>query len=113
MALLLQANELAFESKPVIKSNITENVRLSNKVRQKLDFICKEAKSDGKLSEIEDFMLHENKYIRCLTAMYCLFVNPEKAEEVLKEIILLPKPNPVGAQAFTILEVWQKGLLKL
>ncbi len=102
-----------FETTLVVKSELAKFVRKSNAVRDKLDKLCTEAKDEGNLNEINDFMFHEDKYIRCLTAMYCLFTNPEVAKKVLDELMELPKPNPAGTQAFTILEVWKKGLLKL
>jgi len=102
-----------FETIPVIKSELSKNVRKANAARDKLDKLCKQAKDEGYLNEINEFMSHEDKYVRCVTAMYCLFTNPEVAEKVLEQLLELPKPNPVGVQAFTILEVWRKGLLKL
>ena len=102
-----------FETTPVVKSEVTKNVRKANAMRDKLDKICKLAKDEGYLNDINEFMSHEDKYIRCVTAMYCLFTDPNMAEKVLEELLELPKPNRVGANAFTILEVWKKGLLKL
>lgn len=107
------ANEAAFDSPQVKKTVVAKNVERSNKIRAKLDVLCKQAKDNGSLSVIEEYMDHENKYVRCLTAMYCLFTNPSKAEKVLKDILELPTPNPAGMQAFTILEVWRKGLMVL
>lgn len=102
-----------FETIPVVKSVIAKSVRKANAMRDKLDKLCKKAKEEGYLHEINDLMFHEDKYVRCVTAMYCLFTNPEVAEKVLEKLMELPKPNAAGAQAFTILEVWKKGLLKL
>lgn len=102
-----------FEVTPVIKSEVTKYVRKSNAVRDKINKLCKQAKDEGNLNEINNFMFHEDKYIRSLTGMYCLFTNPEVAEKVLQDIVNLPVPNHAAPLAFTTLEVWKKGLLKL
>ncbi|MNE32163.1 hypothetical protein D3C87_22570 [compost metagenome] len=102
-----------FETEPVIQSELTKCVRKANAVRDKLDKLCEQAKNEGCLNEINDFMFHEDKYVRSLTGMYCLFTNPEVAEKVLQDIVDLPVPNHAAPLAFTTLEVWKKGLLKL
>jgi len=103
----------AFEATAITKSEISKYVRKANAIRDKLDKLCEQANDEGCLNVINEFMFHEDKYIRCVTAMYCLFTNPTVAEKVLEDLLELPKPNRAGAQAFTILEVWKKGLLKL
>jgi hypothetical protein len=104
--------EKAFERNSE-KSEMSKNIKISRQLRTKLDSICQKAKKDEILYQIEGFMSHDNKYIRCLAAMYSLFTFPELAEKILEELMDLPKPNAVGAQAFTILEVWRKGLMNL
>ncbi|WP_300667123.1 hypothetical protein [Fluviicola sp.] len=102
-----------FETTPVVKSELAKYVRKSNAVRDKISALCKQAKDEGYLNDINEFMFHEDKYVRCLSAMYCLFTDPKVAEKVLEEIDNLPVPNHAAPLAFTTLEVWKKGLLKL
>lgn len=101
------AKEKAFETRPIEKNIVSQNVKVSNAVRKKMDTICKKAKKEGYLSDIEEYMYHENKYIRCLTAMYYLFVDSGEAKKVLDDLTKLPIPNYVDAS--TILDAWRRG----
>lgn len=110
--LFAKANRAAFESKRVTRFVVNSNVRKSNKIRIKLDQICKTALTNGYLTEIEVFLYHEDNYVRCITAMYFLFVLPELAEKVLNELTELPIPDPVRLQANSFLFFWKKGILE-
>lgn len=111
--LFAEANKVTFESTPVIKSILNANVRKLNKIRDKMDQLCKTAKENGYLNEIEEFLYHENKYIQCITAMYFLFIAPDIAKKVLNEIAQLPIPDPARLQANSFLFFWEKGVLEL
>ena len=104
-----EENRLGFEISPVSRADINKHVKKSNKLRDRLDQIFKIAKENDQLAEIVEFLKHENKYVRCLTAMYCLGTYTEKSVKVLKDLLLLPVPNHVGINAYTILHAFRRG----
>lgn len=105
-----EANEKAFETRPVIKKALNENVKKANSIQKKIYGICKIAKEKGKLQEITEYMHHPNKYIQCITAAYYFFIDTQTALSVLQELDQLPPPNAVGMKAFTILHAYELGV---
>lgn len=102
-----------FEKMHEQKSTMTKLVKSNNQIRKKLDKICKKALLDGELESISEYLNNDEKYIRYLTAMYFLNVEPIAAIKVLEDILKLPSPNIVKIDAKNVLEVWKKGLYKL
>lgn len=106
-----EATYQGFEMKPFDKNRLKESVKASNKAVDKIKKLCVKAKDNGELVELEEFLYHENKYVRCLAATYYLFVDEEIALKVLEELENLPIPNYVTA--FTVLHAWKRGAMSL
>ena len=88
------------------RADIKRHGKLANNAAFKIKKLAFKAYEIGVLSEIEDLLEHENKYIRCLAGSYCLYTNPIKAIATLEEIRNLPKPNYAGLQAYTSLHAY-------
>ena len=97
-----------FEDNLIARS---KNGRIVNNMIDKMKILYKQAYAVNKLAEIEEFMFHENKYIRCISATYSLFSNSKIAEDVLKKLIDLPIPNYAASNARLALDIWKKGYL--
>lgn len=89
----------------------SKNGRVVNNMIDKMKIMYKQAYAVNKLAEIEEFMSHENKYIRFITATYSLLSNSKIAEDVLNKLIDLPIPNYVASNARLTLDLWKKGYL--
>jgi hypothetical protein len=105
-----EAKEEVFDKENSQKDR-SKYLRIANKMLGEIKEIYRHAYHNNELKEIEEFMFHENKYIRCIAATYSLLSNPELAEKVLNDLLKLPAPNWVGPDARLSLEIWKKGLL--
>lgn len=88
-----------------------KHLKTANQMIVKLKKIYKQAYFDNELSEIEELLFHENKYVRSVAATYSLINNSDLAQQVLNDLILLPAPNHVAPIARLSLASWKKGLL--
>ena len=96
------------ENSPVDRK---KHLKTANQMIVKLKKIYKQAYLDNELSEIEELLFHENKYVRCVAATYSLINNYDLAQKVLNELLILPAPNYVAPIARLSLASWKKGLL--
>ena len=78
-----EGSKRLFEIKHEKRLTMTELVKSNNQIRKKLDKICKKAIIDGELGSISEYLNSDEVYIRYLTAMYFLNVEPKTATEVL------------------------------
>jgi len=88
-----------------------KQLKSANQMLIELKKIYKQAFIENKLSEIEEFLCHDNKYVRCIAATYSLIYNYNLAHKVLNNLLLLPVPNYVAPIARLSLASWEKGLL--
>lgn len=88
-----------------------KQLKSANQMLIELKKIYKQAFIENKLSEIEEFLCHDNKYVRCIAATYSLIYNYNLAHKVLNDLLLLPVPNYVAPIARLSLASWEKGLL--
>jgi hypothetical protein len=88
-----------------------KQLKIANQLALQLKQIYKQAYLKNKLSEIEDLLFHENKYVRCVAATYSLIYSYDLAHKVLNELLTLPVPNFVAPIARLSLASWEKGLL--
>lgn len=96
------------------KNSVAERkkqLKSANQMIIELKKIYKQAYVENKLSEIEELLFHENKYVRCIAATYSLIYNYNLAYKVLNDLLLLPVPNYVAPIARLSLASWEKGLL--
>lgn len=63
-------------------------------------------KQARQLFELEDFMLHENPYVRYLVSNHAIKSNPRLAEKTLEELIE-SKDHKIQMHALTSLKVWR------
>ena len=88
-----------------------KQLKTANQMALQLKQIYKQAYLKNKLSEIEDLLFNENKYVRCVAATYSLIYNYNLAYKVLNDLLILPVPNYVAPIARLSLASWEKGLL--
>lgn len=88
-----------------------KQLKSANQMIIELKKIYKQAYVENKLSEIEELLFHDNKYVRCIAATYSLIYNYNLAYKVLNDLLLLPVPNYVAPIARLSLASWEKGLL--
>lgn len=88
-----------------------KQLKSANQMIIELKKIYKQAYIENKLSEIEELLFHDNKYVRCIAATYSLIYNYNLAYKVLNDLLLLPVPNYVAPIARLSLASWEKGLL--
>ena len=88
-----------------------KHLRIANQMILKIKKLYKQAFLLNDLSEIEEFLFHEDKYVRALAATYSLVYNPILAEKVLIDLINLPVPNYVAPTARLSLDSWKNGFL--
>lgn len=105
-----KANEEIFETTSLNKRKRSQNVNKTLVMKKKIDKVYIEAEKNNELQEITEYMYHPNKYVRCITAAYCLSIDTQTALSILQELRKLPPPNPVGMHAFTIMHAWERGL---
>lgn len=91
------------------KADMKRHGKLANNAAFKIKKLAFKAYHNGNLADIEDYMKHENKYIRCLAGSFCLYSNPREAIQTLSELRLLPTPNYVGMQAYTSLHAYSRN----
>ena len=60
----------------------------------------------GQLFELEEFMFHENPYVRYLAANHCITVNQKLAEKTFEELIE-SKGHKIQMHALTSLKDWR------
>ncbi|MFN5418369.1 MAG: hypothetical protein ACK5B9_15025 [Flavobacteriia bacterium] len=106
-----EAKYQGFERVPFDENRLRDSVKISNKAVSKIKILCKNAKENGELVDLIEFINHENKYIRCLAATYYLFVDKEMAVKILEELEKLPVPNYVDA--YTVLHAFRRRVLEL
>lgn len=88
-----------------------KQLKSANQMIIELKKIYKQAYVENKLSEIEELLFHDNKYVRCIAATYSLIYNYNLAYKVLNDLLLLPFPNYVAPIARLSLASWEKGFL--
>jgi hypothetical protein len=88
-----------------------KQLKSANQMIIELKKIYKQAYIENKLSEIEELLFHENKYVRCIAATYSLIYNYNLAYKVLNDLLILPVPNYVAPIARLSLASWEKGFL--
>jgi hypothetical protein len=96
------------------KNSVVERkkqLKSANQMIIELKKIYKQAYIENKLSEIEELLFHDNKYVRCIAATYSLIYNYNLAYKVLNDLLILPVPNYVAPIARLSLASWEKGFL--
>lgn len=106
-----EAMEQVFETDNISKTDRSKHLKIVNQMIGKMKKIHKDAFLSNELSDLEQFMYHDNKYIRCVGATYCLTIKPEIAEDILNKLIDLPVPNYVGPIALLNLDAWKRGFM--
>lgn len=64
-------------------------------------------KAQNNANQIEEFMNHENPYVRYMAAVDSLTENPTKAEKVLEDLIE-SKNHKIQMHALSALKIWRK-----
>lgn len=108
----LSALKYAHFMKLVFESNWSEIEkkkfqRSANQANKRCFDIFVELRKSQRISEIEEFMHHNDPFIRCLTAPLCLYSDPETAEKVLEDIIETSK-GVLNIHALLALKAWRK-----
>lgn len=80
--------------------------RMEKAAMRKCNELCLKLKHGGQLFELEDFMLHENPYVRYLASNHAIKSNPRLAEKTLEELIE-SKDHKIQMHALTSLKVWR------
>jgi len=100
-----------FMRRKIVSIERKTQLKSANQMIIELKKIYKQAFIENKLSEIEELLFHDNKYVRCIAATYSLIYNYNLAYKVLNDLLLLPVPNYVAPIARLSLASWEKGLL--
>ncbi|MGV3610862.1 MAG: hypothetical protein ACO1N0_07935 [Fluviicola sp.] len=101
-----EAVDLLFTQPPLEQKLRAKAQRIEKSSFKKCNEVCTILKETTNLFQIEEFMDHQSPHVRYLSAAYCLYSDPEKAEKILEELIE-SYSGEIHLKALTTLKAWR------